>query len=143
MATHTLTVTISEDLYDQVEEQARSTARSIDELVALALIRFVVPLRQLELSPLMEAELQAMEALSNEALWSIVRSTENADKIALYDLLSERNSNGRITPVGRKALDELNAEADALMLRVAHAYSLLQDRGQTPSTATEQSASAE
>lgn len=75
-------------------------------------------------------ELKALEALSNEALWAIGRSTMNEDKVALYDVLLERKQTGNLTAEGRELLDSLREEADFLMVRKAHAYALLQSRGQ-------------
>ena len=131
MATRTITLTVSEDVYTQIEALARMTARSVEDFVEQSLTRSVSSLVDLDLPSLAQAELGAMEDLTNEALWAIVRSTANADRIALYDLLSERRDAGNITPEGERLLEHLSAEADALMLRVAHAYALLEARGQT------------
>ncbi|HEY52596.1 MAG TPA: hypothetical protein G4N94_03985 [Caldilineae bacterium] len=76
-----------------------------------------------------QAELNAMAALSDDALWQIAQGTMNRDKEALYDLLLERFHAGGLTPEGREWLDDLREEADAMMLRKAHAYALLQSRG--------------
>jgi hypothetical protein len=75
--------------------------------------------------------LNALERLSDEALWAIARSTANDDKIALYDVLIERQNAHTLTTEGRHLLTQLRDEADALMLRKAHAYVLLQRRGYT------------
>jgi hypothetical protein len=71
-----------------------------------------------------------MEQLSDEALWTMAYSTANDDKIALYVLI-ERQNTGTLTAEGRRLLTQLRNEADALMLRKAHAYALLQSRGYT------------
>jgi len=70
-----------------------------------------------------------MEHLSDEALWQIAESTVNRDKVALYDVLLERHQAGTLTPEGQEWLIRLREEAEALMLRKAHAYTLLQSRG--------------
>ena len=71
--------------------------------------------------------------LSDAALWAIAASTANEDKQALYDVLIERQDAGSLTPEGRHALAQLrdDADADALMVRKAHAYALLHGRGYT------------
>ena len=132
-----ITVTLPEDLYDQLEAQARTAARSVDEMVGQALARSLPPSPEPDLPPAVQAELHAMEHLSDEALWAIARSTANDDKIALYDLLIERQNAGTLTVEGRRLLTELRDEADALMLRKAHAYALLQSRGYTLPTLDE------
>jgi hypothetical protein len=132
-----ITVTLPEDLYDQLEAQARTAARSVDEMVAQTLARSLPPSPEPDLPPAIQAELHAMEHLSDEALWANARSTANDDKIALYDLLIERQNAGTLTVEGRRLLTELRDESDALMLRKAHAYALLQSRGYTLPTLDE------
>ena len=53
----------------------------------------------------------------------------NEDKVALYDVLLERNQARALTLEGQEWLDTLHNEADALMLRKAQAYALLKSRG--------------
>ena len=53
----------------------------------------------------------------------------NPDKVVLYDVLLERHQAGSLTPEGREELTRLREAADALMLRKAHAYALLQRAG--------------
>ena len=129
MTVRTITVTVSEDVFARLEAEARSSARSVDDLVAQTLTRVLPPPAEPDLPPSVQAELQAMEHLSDEALWAMARSAANDDKIALYDLLIERQHAGALTPEGRQLLTQLRAEADALMVRKAHAYALLQSRG--------------
>ena len=70
-----------------------------------------------------------MSVLSDETIWQIADSQMNQDKVALYDVLLERLKNGSLTPEGQELLTDLRNEADALMLRKAHAYTLLKSRG--------------
>ena len=70
-----------------------------------------------------------MAQLSDEALWTIAGSTANEDRQALYDVLIERQDAGSLTMEGRHVLVQLREEADALMVRKAHAYALLHGRG--------------
>lgn len=85
----------------------------------------------------MQTEFKAMEALSDEALWAIGQSRMNPDKVAMYDALLERDRDGTLTPEGRRWLTDLRQEADALMLRKAHAYLILQSRGRSLSYLTD------
>ncbi len=70
-----------------------------------------------------------MERLSDEALWQIAQGTMNRDKVALYDVLLERQQDHHLTPEGREWLTRLRKEAEALTLRKAHAFALLSSRG--------------
>ncbi len=129
MAARTITVTVPEEVYTLLDARARSSSRSVDELVTQAITRDLPPAVEPDLAPSLRAELNAMEFLSDEALWAIARSTANEDKIALYDLLIDRQNSGALTPEGRNLLDELREETDALMVRKAHAYAILHARG--------------
>jgi plasmid stability protein len=125
----TITVTLPEDVYTQLEARAQTATRSVEDVVRETLVRSLPPAPEPDLSPAIQAELNAMEQLSDEALWAIAHSTANDDKIALYDVLIERQQTHTLTAEGRHLLTQLRDEADALMLRKAHAYVLLQSRG--------------
>ena len=70
-----------------------------------------------------------MEQLADSALWEVAGSTASSDTLALYDLLTQRQQDGMLTPQGQQWLELVRAEADLLMLRKAHAYALLKQRG--------------
>lgn len=129
MTARIITVTVPEDIYTQLETQARSSARSVDDLVAQTLARGLPPVAESDLPLSVQAELNAMEQLSDEALWAIARSMVNDDKIALYDLLIERQNASSLTMEGRRLLTQLREQADALMVRKAQAYAILHHRG--------------
>jgi hypothetical protein len=137
MAARTITVTLPEDVYAQLEARARATARSIDDLVSQTLAHGLPPQTEADLPLPVQAELDAMVYLSDEALWAIARSTANEDNRALYDLLIERQNDGSLTTQGRNLLAQLREEADALMVRKAQAHALLHSRGHTPPTLDE------
>jgi hypothetical protein len=125
----TITVSLPESLYEQLEAQARVAARSVDELIVLSLRRSLPPAPEPDLPAEVRAELMAMERLSDAALWSIARSGANDDKIVLMDTLIARKQAGTLTPEGQAFLTQLREEADTLTLRKAHAYALLHGRG--------------
>jgi hypothetical protein len=131
MTARTITVTLPETVYEQLENEARVTARSVDDLVAQSLVRSLPFAPEPNLPANVQAELNAMEQLSDTSLSTIARSTANDDTIALFDLLSERQQEGTLTLEGRQRLHRLREELDALMLRKAHAFALLQRRGYT------------
>jgi hypothetical protein len=129
MSMRTVTLELPEHLYNRLETQAQAATRSVDEIVIQTLTRSLPPLVEKDLPPVLQAELEAMEHLSDEALWQIAQSTMNRDKVALYDVLLERHQTSSLTPEGREWLTHLREQAEALMLRKAHAYALLQSRG--------------
>jgi len=129
MSVRTVEVDVPDNLYEELEAQAQATDRSVDEVVVQTLTRSLPPPVERDLPPALRAELQAMAHLSDEALWQIAQSTMNQDKIALYDVLLERHQAGTLTAEGQEWLTRLREEGDALMLRKAHAYALLQSQG--------------
>ena len=129
----TVTLTLSEELYEQLEAQAQAEARSVNEMVVQTLTRSLPPIED-DLPAATQVELKALAHLADETLWQIAQSSMNHDKVALYDVLLERHQAGSLTPEGRDLLTQLREEAETLMLRKAHAYALLQSRGhQLPS----------
>lgn len=103
--------------------------RSVDELAAQTLAERIPPASDAELAPALQTDSGAMSQLSADALWAIAGSVVNADKLALYDLLIERQNTGLLTPDGKQLLSQLREEADALMLRKAQAYALFAPTG--------------
>ena len=124
-------VQLPEDLYAERVAQAMRAGQSVDELAAQTLAERIPPASDAELAPALQTDRGAMSQLSADALWAIAGSVVNADKLALYDLLIERQNTGPLTPDGKQLLSQLRNEADALMLRKAEAYALLRQRGHT------------
>jgi len=129
MTYQTITLTVPDTLYARLQTRARTTARTVEEVAARTLAHRLPPPVEEDLPPALRAELRAMSRLSDESLWQIAESRANPDKEALYDVLLERLHAGTLTPDGREWLARLREETDALMLRKAHAYALLQSRG--------------
>ena len=129
MSSQVHTVIVSDSLYQQLRRQAQETQRSVDDLVEQTLQRHLSSPIASNLPPEIQAELKALEDLSDDALWQIAESKMNPDKVAMYDALLERQKLDTLTPEGYAWLKKLRQEADALMLRKAHAYVLLKNRG--------------
>lgn len=129
MTTRTITLTLPEDLYAQLEAQAQRAARPVDDVVAQTIARGLIVTSDPNLAPAVQAELTAMEQLADATLWDVARSTASSDTIALYDLLTQRQQDSTLTPQGQQWLERVRAEADLLMLRKAHAYALLKQGG--------------
>ena len=125
----TRTLAVPEALYAQLEQRAHAAAQSVDAVVIRTLARSLPPVPEPGLPQPGQDELTALDQLSAEALWAIARSTMNTDSLALYDLLRQRKEEGTLTPEGQQWLTRLTQEADALALRKAHAYVLLNRRG--------------
>ena len=129
MGTKTITLNVSENLYAHLEAQAQATARSINEIAVRMLNHTLEPNVEDDLPPALQTELKAMAQLSDDALWQIAQSVFNSDKAILYDTLLERAKEQTLTIEGREWLTRLREESESLMLRKAHAYALLKNRG--------------
>ena len=129
MTIQTHSVSVSDALYKHLRRQAQATKRSVDDVVEATLRRHLPSQAEDDLPPGIKAELEAMNQLSDDVLWQIAESEMNPDKVAMYDVLLERNRQDALTAEGRAWLSRLREEADALMLRKAHAYVLLKNRG--------------
>lgn len=129
MIERTITVTIPERLFLQLEAAARSSAHSLDAVVIQSLERSIPAHLSALLPGELQAELQVMEQLSDAALWAIASSTLAADQIASMDQLILLKQAGTITPSQQTVLTAQLDAADALMVRKAHAFVLLKIRG--------------
>lgn len=130
MTTRTITLTLPEDLYAQLEAQAQRAGGPVDDVVTQTIARGLIASSDPDLAPSVQAELAAMEQLADAALWEVAGNMASRDTLALYDLLAQRQQDGTLTPEGQQWLNRLRAEADLLTLRKAQAYALLKQRGQ-------------
>jgi hypothetical protein len=129
MAARTITVTIPERLYVQLQAAAHSSAQSLDTVIAQSLER-TIPAHLLSLLPTeLQAELNAMEHLSDAALQAIAFSIAPAGRATQLDALSSLKREGAITHEQLELFQTLRNETEALMVRKAHAFVLLKSRG--------------
>ena len=77
-----------------------------------------------------QADLSALDRLSNAALWRIARARQTEADMRRYQELLDKNANGVISAAERSELTHLRTEFDRQMLRKVHAAALLQWRGQ-------------
>ncbi|MEM7111015.1 MAG: hypothetical protein AAF614_01185 [Chloroflexota bacterium] len=129
MTVHFHSVKIPDSLYHRLRQQAKEAKMSVDVWVEQTLSRHLPPPVEEDLPDTLQDELEAMANLSDAVLWQIAESQMNADKVALYDLMLERFHADELTSEGQQLLNDLRDEAQALTLRKAHAYALLQSRG--------------
>jgi hypothetical protein len=132
MTERTITITIPEMLYLQLEAAARSSAQSMDTFVARTLERTIPPHLATLLPSALRSELEAMEHLPDEALRAIAYSVAPPERGAHMDDLIELKQNGRITAEQQELLTALRHDSEALMVRKGHAFVLLRGRDHTP-----------
>ena len=132
MTVRTITITIPERLFLQLEAAARSSAQTLEAVVAQSLERTIPPHLVALLPSALQAELDAMEHLSDEALHTIAYSVEPPERRNQIDELIALKQDSTLTLEQETQLAALHAESEALMVRKAHAFVLLKSRGHPP-----------
>jgi len=119
----------------QVPEEISVRARQIAEMLAQPVEQVLLDhLKTLSaplpvLPPEVQAELEALHQLSDDALWTIARAQMSEEVQARAQALLEKNSRGVITDEEHAELEKLVERGDQLMLRKAEAAAILRARG--------------
>jgi len=119
----------------QVPEEISVRARQIAEMLAQPVEQVLLDhLKTLSaplpvLPPEVQAELEALHQLSDDALWTIARAQMSEEVQARAQALLEKNSRGVITDEEHAELEKLVERGDQLMLRKAEAAAILGVRG--------------
>ncbi len=131
MTARTITVTIPEMLFLQLEAAARTSAQSLDAVVSQSLTQALPTQLKALLPGELQDELAVMEQLSDDALHAIAYSTTPAERLIQMDALITLKQAGMLTPTQQHQLTLLRRDTEAVMVRKAHAFVLLKNRGQT------------
>lgn len=127
-AVNTVTLEIPEALYLRLRQAAAALHLSFDEVVRRALEVGSPPAWD-DAPAEFQADLAALDRLSDDALWNIVRDAMLELDWTRYQELLDRNTEGSLTPAEKCELEQLRTVADRHMLRRAHAAALLRWRG--------------
>lgn len=120
-------LTIPEELYQRAQQIAQETAQPVDD-VLIEHLRTLPPLMPI-LPADEEAELDALQYLSDDALWTIAHEQLAADTAARLELLMEKNSTGALTQQEHQELVGLVERGQKLTLRKSEAAAILTQRG--------------
>ncbi|MCP4289574.1 MAG: hypothetical protein GY792_34990 [Gammaproteobacteria bacterium] len=128
MTVKTITMQLPESLYIRLQQTARATKQSLDEVLLRAVQVGSPP--AWETAPAeFQADLAALDRLDDASLWRIARSHQTGAQMQDYQDLLDKNAEGTISTAEREDLTRLRIEFDRQMLRKAHAAALLQWRG--------------
>ncbi len=119
---------LPEDLYIRLEQTALATKQSLIEMLVRA-VRVGSPPDWSQAPAEFQADLAALDRLNDDALWNVARNQRGESDMARLQELLAMNADESLTIGERLELEEQVAEADRLMLRKAHAATLLQWRG--------------
>lgn len=120
-------LTVPEEVVARARQFANETAQSVEE-VMIDHLRTLTP-RLPALLPDEEAELEALQHLSTDALWTIAREQMPDALQAAMQRLMDKNSRGSITPEEYAALESLVERGQRLMVRKSEAGAILTQRG--------------
>lgn len=123
-----LTLVLSDDLYQYLYEIAALTRQPLGELIAQG-VKGNLPPRLADAPAEMHPELLAMQQMTESELRQIAVSQISPEQEERHCDLLAKNSEGEITSPERVELAALRLLADQLMLRKAYAWSLLRWRG--------------
>lgn len=115
MSVRPVVVELPEAIYECVER----TAKGLKQPVQQALVKIVeAGLPSLaKVPPEYQAGLEALEGMSDEELWEIVRSEVPAAQQSRLDHLLQKNQAEGLSEAEQQKLDLLHAEANRLILR--------------------------
>jgi hypothetical protein len=128
MTTRTVTLQLPESLYTRLQQAARATQRSLDD-VLLHVVQVGSPPRWDDAPAEFQSDLATLDRLDDEALWRVTRSRKTEADMERYQELLDKNANGILSADERDELVKLRVELDRFMLRKVHAAALLRWRG--------------
>jgi len=118
-------------VYDWAQQIAHQSGQSVDEILMtyVHLVAEVVPVLPVN----EEAELAALQYLSDDALWTIAYEQMPDTQQKRMQTLMDKNSAGKIDDLEYAELSTLVERGQQLMLRKSEAMALLTERGHTVS----------
>jgi hypothetical protein len=127
MTDRTVTLTISETVYDRARRIAENAAQPVERVLASGLEKAFDELSVLP--PDEQAELAAFRHLTDDTLRGIVREQMTLQEKERMVYLGDRTSRGTITPEEAAEYVALVERGNRLMLRKAWAADVLMGRG--------------
>lgn len=128
MTNQTVTITLSGPLYERVRLNAEAVARPVEDILS-QFVETTYPLPENDLPPEMRSEFAGWLLLSDDDLWTIVKSTFEETKRETLEKLIELQKQQMLTETEQTTLDQLLLESQELMVRKAEAQRLLAQRG--------------
>jgi len=126
----TVTLELPHTIYLPARRMAEATNRRLEDLLVSALQVSLPPLDGLP--PELVEELAELENLDDESLEQVMLSKVLAAQQRELERLLRKNQAGTLTEQERRKLDQLQRDADRVMLRKARAAVLLRFRGRRP-----------
>ncbi|MBI3921571.1 MAG: hypothetical protein HY318_09155 [Armatimonadetes bacterium] len=128
---HTVTMKLPDYVYDNYRHKANTTKKPVKRVIEEVVCEGKPSPPSVGDAPeYLRADLKALEQMSNEELRRIAESHPEVAKQRRLGRLQEKNQAGAVTERERQQLDDLLQEGQRLMVIKAHAWVLLQWRGE-------------
>lgn len=121
----TTTIELPDDVRAQAEALARTTGRSLAEVLTEAVSQGLANTLPDDLT----TALDTLASLDDEALWRVSRSQPTVEDGVLLDALVDKRRRQGLSPGDEKLLAELVDRHDRVMALRAEAVALLKERG--------------
>ncbi len=128
MSSRTVSLQLPETLYIRLQQAARATKQSFEDILLHAL-RIGSPPDWKDIPPEFQADAAALDCLDDTALWRVARQKCSHEDMAYYQQLLDKNADRTISEPESEKLKSLRTESDRFMLLKAHAAALLRWRG--------------
>ncbi|HEX6543857.1 MAG TPA: hypothetical protein VF040_19030 [Ktedonobacterales bacterium] len=132
MAVDAITIHLPDGLYRRLERLASLTHQPLEGLIVKTLSSSLPPLPD-DLPPATRDALMALESLNDNELQQVVQATLPDQQYERLTMLREQRRERILSANEQTDLDQLQQEADTLVLKKAYAAVLLKWRGQSPS----------
>ena len=129
--THTITIELSDTLFDQLKRTAELTQRPLARLVTQSLVQTITPLME-DIPADYQREVYPLLEMDENALMAQTQMVFPAEQWAAYETLLAKKKEEPLTSTEAAHLARLRRQADLLMLRKGYAALLLQRRGYRP-----------
>ncbi len=127
MGQPTVTLTLSQEVYDELQQRARRCQYRVEDEAALALAATLGAEQRLPAD--LEAAIGVLALLDDEALWRVSRSQPMVEDGVLLDALVDKRRRQGLTDVEAQLLAELVDRHDRVMVLRAEAVARLRERG--------------
>lgn len=127
MAEPTVTLTLPEAVYEELQQRARQHQRELEDEATLTLVAAVGA--EAGLPADLAAAIDALARLDVDGLWRVSRSQPTVEDTILLDTFLDKRRRHGTTPDEDRLLAELVDRHDRVMVLRAEAIALLQQRG--------------
>ncbi|MGI8916948.1 MAG: hypothetical protein ACR2JY_24780 [Chloroflexota bacterium] len=127
MIARSLTVTIPEPVYEQLQQRARQAQRSVEDEAGLTLAATLPTWDDIPTD--LATTLVSLPALDDDALWRLARSRVRDEDAARLMDLGDRRQRGELRAEELREAEELVQRHDRVLVTRAEAAALLKQRG--------------